>query len=86
MLVAGLLLAAGEYHRALDLPCPTVAQVITSTGTSRSRAYELRNAVLAALPSLQQPVGRPLASPRELASDVTCVLLRAVATFLMDHR
>jgi hypothetical protein len=85
VLVAGLLLAAGEYHRALDLPCPTVVQVITSTGASRSRAYELRNAVLAVLPSLQQSVGRPPASPREVASDVTCVSLRAVATFLMDH-
>lgn len=85
VLVAGLLLAAREYHRALGLPCPTVAQVITSTGASRSRAYELRDAVLAALPSLLRPVGRPPTPPCEVASDVTCALLRAVATFLRDH-
>jgi hypothetical protein len=61
-----------------------VAQVITATGTSRSRAYELRDAVLAALPSLQRPVGRPPA-PREVVPEVTTALLRAVANFLMEH-
>ncbi len=85
MLDAGLLLAAGERLRALDLLCPTVAQVIAATGASRSRAYELRDAVLAALPSLQRPVGRPPAPPREVAADVTCALLRAVNAFLMNH-
>lgn len=68
-----------------ELPCPTVAQVLASTGASRSRAYELRDAVLAALPSLLRPVGRPPAPPREGAPDVTTALLRAVATFVMDH-
>jgi hypothetical protein len=85
VIVAGLLLAAGDHLRTHDLPRPTAAQVIASTGASRSRAYELRNALLAVLPSLQQPVGRPPAPPREVAPDVTCTLLRAVATFLMDH-
>jgi hypothetical protein len=85
VIVAGLLLAASDHLRRHDLPRPTAAQVIASTGASRSRAYELRNAVLAVLPSLQQPVGRPPTSPRELAPDVTCALLRAVVTFLMEH-
>jgi hypothetical protein len=85
MLVAGLLLAAAEHLRMRLLPCPTVAQVIASTGTSRSRAYELRDAVLAALPSLQRPVGRPSTPPREPTPDVTCALARAVTTFLMEH-
>jgi hypothetical protein len=85
VLDAGLLLAAAERLRALDLLCPTVAQLIAATGASRSRAYELRDAVLAALPSLQRPVGRPPAPPREVAPDVTCALLRAVNAFLMNH-
>ena len=85
VLVAALLLAASEHLRARDLPCPTVAQVIAATGASRSRAYELRDAVLAALPSLARPGGRPTAPTREIDHDVTTALLRAVATFLMDH-
>jgi hypothetical protein len=84
-LVAGLLLAAGEHLRILELPCPTVAQVIAATGASRSRAYELRDAVLAAVPSLLRPVGRPPVRPREATPDVTCALARVVNTFLMDH-
>jgi hypothetical protein len=85
LLVAGLLLAAAEHLRVRDLPCPTVAQMIASTGASRSRAYELRDAVLAALPSLQQPVGRPPSPPREASPDTARALLSAVTTFLMDH-
>jgi len=85
LLVAGLLLAAAEHLRVRDLPCPTVAQVIASTGASRSRAYELRDAVLAALPSLQQPVGRPPSPPREASPDTARAVLSAVTTFLMDH-
>ncbi len=85
VLTAGLLLAAQGPARALDLPCPTVAQVIEATGASRSRAYELRDAVLAGLPSLQRPVGRPPTPPPEVVPDVAMVLLRAVTTFVMDH-
>jgi hypothetical protein len=85
LLVAGLLLAAAEHLRVRDLPCPTVAQVIASTEVSRSRAYELRDAVLAALPSLQRPVGRPPSPPREASPDTARALLSAMTTFLMDH-
>jgi len=59
--------------------------VIAATRASRSRAYELRDAVRAALPPLSRPVGRPPAPPREAATDVTTPLLRAVVTFLMNH-
>jgi hypothetical protein len=84
-LIAALLLAATEHLRALDLPRPTVAQVIASTSASRSRAYELRDALLATLPSLQRPVGRPPAPPREADPDAVVALLRAVTSFVMDH-
>jgi hypothetical protein len=85
VLVAGLLLAAGEHLRMRDLPCPTVAQVLTSTGASRSRAYELRDAVLAALPSLRRPVGRPPAPPRSIEPDIAYELRGAVITFMRNH-
>lgn len=60
-------------------------QVLASAEVSRSRAYELRDAVLAVLPSLLRPVGRPPAPPREVAPDVTISLLRAVVTFMRAH-
>lgn len=85
VLVAALLLATAEHLRALDLPRPTVAQVIASTGASRSRAYELRDALLATLPSLLRPVGRPPAPPREAAPDAVIAVLGAVMSFVMDH-
>jgi hypothetical protein len=85
VLLAGLLLAAAEHLRALDLPCPTVTEVTAATGASRSRAYELRDAVLAALPSLQRPVGRPPAAPPQVAPERTSALLRAVTNFVMEH-
>jgi hypothetical protein len=62
-----------------------VAQIIEATGASPSRAYELRAAVLAALPTLVRPVGRPPAPPREAPPEATAALLSAVVTFLMDH-
>jgi hypothetical protein len=85
VLVAGLLLAAGEHLRTYALPCPTVQQVIASTGASRSRAYEMCDAVRAVLPSLQRPVGRPPVPPREACPDTALALRGAVVTFLMDH-
>src|SRR5262249_33563228 len=85
VLVAGLLLAAGVHSRMRDLPCPTVAEVLTSTGASRSRAYELRDAVLSALPSLQRPVGRPPAPPRSIEPDTAYELRGAVITFMRNH-
>ena len=85
LLVAALLLAGGEHLRALDLPRPTVQQVIEATGASRSRAYELRDALLAGLPSLLRPVGRPPASPRAVDPNTAHELRGDVMTFVMGH-
>lgn len=59
VLEAGLLLAVIPCLTEHGLPCPSVAEVIVATGVSRARAYEVRNAILAALPGLLRPVGRP---------------------------
>jgi hypothetical protein len=85
VLVAALMLAAGDHLRASGLPHPTVAQVLESTGATRTRAYELRDALIAMLPSLQRPVGRPTAPPQEASPDVAHELHGAVTAFLMDH-
>ena len=60
-LTAGLLLAAHAFLRQLNLPHPTVGQVLDATGAGRSRAYELKAALFSLLPDLVQPVGRPRA-------------------------
>jgi hypothetical protein len=85
VVVAALMLAAGDHLRATGLPHPTVAQVLESTGATRTRAYELRDALIAMLPSLQRPVGRPTAPPQEASPDVARELHGAVTAFLMDH-
>ena len=71
----------------LDLPHPSVTQVIAATGASRSRAYELRDALLAVLPSLQRPVGRPSAPPptSTTTDDAAHALSLDVLRFLMEH-
>jgi hypothetical protein len=61
--------------------------VIAATGASRSRAYELRDALLAVLPSLQRPVGRPSAPPPPSATidDGGHALSLDVLRFVMEH-
>src|ERR1700678_3982399 len=85
LLVAALLLAAGEHLRTLGLPHPTVQQVIEATGASRSRAYELRDAMLVGLASLLRPVGRPPAPTRAVEPDTVHELRGDVMTFVMSH-
>jgi len=59
LLVAGLLLAARVFLRRLDLPHPSVETILAATGVGRTRAYEIRDAILAMLPTLQRAAGRP---------------------------
>jgi hypothetical protein len=86
VLVAALLLAGRDHLRRLELPCAGVEDIVLATGASRSRAYELRDTVLEALPALLRPVGRPPApSSATETSDVAASLSRAVGYFVMDH-
>jgi hypothetical protein len=82
-LVAGLLLAARPHLERLGFPHPTVEAVLEATGAGRARAYELKDAIEAALPALLRPVGRPPAPPKPEID--TSAISRAVAGFLMDH-
>lgn len=84
-LVAALLLAAASHLRALELPHPTAGAVLAATSTSRSHAYELRDRLLASLPSLERPPGRPAKPAIEPATDVTADLARAAVRYLMAH-
>ena len=85
LLAAAVLLLGHEYLRVAGLPGPSVEQILTATGASRSRAYELREELRRALPSLLRPVGRPPAPPREAHPDLARTLGGAVMTFLKAH-
>lgn len=84
LVIAGLLLAALPHLEHLDLPHPTATAVIDTLGVSRSRAYELRTVVEAALPALGRPVGRPAATPSTPTVDASPIL-RACRDFAYDH-
>ena len=83
LLTAGLLLAALRHLEGLGLPRPTAAAVVGALGVSRSRAYELRDVVEHALPTLGRPVGRP--TPPPSPSVDTAPILRACRDFAYDH-
>ena len=65
LLITALLLAARRHLCRLRLPHPTARQIFEATGATHSRAYELKDALLALLPTLERPVGRPPAEPVE---------------------
>lgn len=83
IVTAGLLLSALCSLESLGLPHPSAMAVIAATGVSKSRAYEVRATILALLPTLLRPPGRPAAEPRPPVD--TSVISRAILAFLMDH-
>jgi hypothetical protein len=86
VLVAALLLVALPLLDALGLPQPTASAVIAATGVSRSRAYELRAVLEAALPGLLRPPGRPPRSDPPAADlDARLAATSAVRDYLQDH-
>ena len=68
--VAGVLLAARTYGADLGLDMPKVGAIVEATGVSRSRAYELRDELLALLPTLVRPPGRPASEREPLCADL----------------
>jgi hypothetical protein len=83
-LTAALLLAAHNPLRRLGLPHPAVGQIFEVTGASRSRAYELKAALLALLPTLERPAGRPRAEPAAEPLDAP-VVTEKLLRFVMQH-
>ncbi len=83
---AAVLLVARDLSRRLGLAHPSAAQVLEATAAGRSRAYELREALLGLLPSLQRRVGRPAASQVPAPCDDPLGEFRdAVLDFIMAH-
>lgn len=83
--VAGLLLLAREELRRLRLPAAAAAELIAATGASRSQAYARRQALVALLPTLDRPPGRPPAPVAATTAPISSTLARDLCTYLMDH-
>ena len=82
---AGLLLASLPLLASLDLPHPTATVVIEAVGVSRSRAYEVKASVEAAMSDLVRPPGRPPATAAEPSPDTGAALSRELLRYVMDH-
>ena len=85
LVTAGLLLAARALAAPHGLARWSATQILETTGASRSRAYELKDAIIALLPGLERPPGRPRlehapAPPVHLA-ELTAAALR----FMKQH-
>lgn len=86
-ITAGLVLAARSLAAALapELSMPTATQIVATAGATRSRAYELRDAIMGVLPTLVRAPGRPKAQ-REPVADSTLTDVRGeVLHFVMQH-
>ena len=82
--LAGLLIAARMLLGALGLPCPSVEAILVATGATRSRAYEVSAALIAQLPSLLAPRGRPPKAPSAPSHDAA-TLTGAVLDYVLAH-
>jgi hypothetical protein len=63
LVIAGVMLAARSLSEPHGVPQPSVGEILRLTGTTRSRAYEIKDALEAMLPTLARPPGRPRVEP-----------------------
>lgn len=57
---AGGLLAMRQHAVAHGVPWPSVEEIFAATSANREDAYELADAILAALPALEQSLSQPV--------------------------
>ena len=84
---AGLILAARSLADAIapDLSMPSATAIVAATSAGRSRAYEMRDAILEILPTLGRPPGRPPAERVPVADSVLGELRGELLRFIMQH-
>jgi hypothetical protein len=63
LVIAGVLLAARSLSAPHGVPQPSVGEILRRTGATRSRAYEIKDALEAVLPTLARGPGRPRVDP-----------------------
>jgi hypothetical protein len=79
-----VLFASRTLCRHFALPHPTVEEILAATGATRSRAYELCAALLALLPTLARPCGRP-ATPTAEPPPAFDGITAAVLSYVLRH-
>lgn len=84
-LSAALLLLAVTFLRRMNLPHPTCKALLEATGATKTRAYDLAEALGALLPSLEQPVGRPAKDKSAHDADESLSLLVDISTSCLDY-
>lgn len=81
-MTAGLLMWASTILAQLQLPHPTVAEILSITGTRPSQAYARRTRIRCLVADLDRPLGRPrIPTPAAPLADVTHHMLN----FVLDH-
>jgi hypothetical protein len=84
LVVAAVLLLARTIAERYELPCASVGSILTATGASKSRAYELMATLAALLPKLVRTPGRPartsITPPPSAPQQVTSAVLDYVMT------
>lgn len=83
--IAALLLLARVHMKRLGLAHPSAAAILEATQATKSRAYELADAVAALLPNVVQPIGRPKRLASTPVLDPSGELTRQVLRFLYAH-
>jgi len=83
--VAGALLAVRNQALQRGLVMSSVDQIVSAMDTSRSRAYEIKDTVVALLPTLVRPPGRPRIEPAPTPSGQHAALSLEALCFVMRH-
>lgn len=84
-MIAGLLLVARGHEATHELPFSSVDRILAATKASRSRAYEIKQAIEAQLLELERPPGRPRAEPAPALVAAHAALMHEMLCFLMAH-
>ena len=82
---AGWLLAGRQLAVAHGEPWPSVEEIFAATSANREDAYELADAILAALPALEQSLSQPGSEPAVAHGVRISALLHEALGFVMRH-
>lgn len=82
---AGWLLAMREQAVAHGLLWPTVEEIFAATSANREDAYELADAIIAALPALEQALSQPGSEPAVAHGVRISALVHEALGFVMQH-
>jgi hypothetical protein len=80
-----VLLLGRTIAQDCGLACESVTRIVAATGASKSRAYEVVDELVTALPTLVRLPGRPSKEQPAVVPDTTAQVTRAVLAYVMQH-